>query len=76
MDDVPQQQPQHELDADSNASTDSRTDEQKEQDRQLAERLSALIENANSKCTPLCKMIRKVLTLLPPSVLLLLPRMS
>ncbi|KAJ7617331.1 hypothetical protein FB45DRAFT_1007881 [Roridomyces roridus] len=53
-------QPQHDnLDAVSNASTDSRTDEQKEQDRQLAERLSALIESANSKCTPLCKMIRK-----------------
>jgi len=44
----------------SNASTDDkRTDQEKEADSKLAERLSALIEDANSKCTPLCKMIRK-----------------
>ncbi|KAJ7580276.1 hypothetical protein C8J56DRAFT_1030149 [Mycena floridula] len=44
----------------SNASTeDKRTDQEKEADNKLAERLSALIEDANSKCTPLCKMIRK-----------------
>ncbi|KAJ6555438.1 hypothetical protein DFH09DRAFT_1492728 [Mycena vulgaris] len=47
---------------DDNASTstsDERTDQEKETDRKLAERLSALIEDANSRCTPLCKMIRK-----------------
>ncbi|KAJ6555423.1 hypothetical protein DFH09DRAFT_1165345 [Mycena vulgaris] len=38
---------------------DERTDQEKETDHKLAERLSALIENANSRCTPLCKMIRK-----------------
>ncbi|KAJ7922490.1 hypothetical protein B0H13DRAFT_1982779 [Mycena leptocephala] len=38
---------------------DERSDEEKETDRKLAERLSTIIENANSKCTPLCKMIRK-----------------
>ncbi|KAJ7621133.1 hypothetical protein FB45DRAFT_870853 [Roridomyces roridus] len=43
----------------SSTTSDNRTDQQKEADRQLAERLSALIESANSKCTPLCKMIRK-----------------
>ncbi|KAJ6555433.1 hypothetical protein DFH09DRAFT_570980 [Mycena vulgaris] len=47
---------------DENASTstgDERTDQEKETDRKLAERLSVLIEEANNKCTPLCKMIRK-----------------
>ncbi|KAJ6555427.1 hypothetical protein DFH09DRAFT_1492709 [Mycena vulgaris] len=47
---------------DDNASTstsDERTDQEKETDHKLAERLSALIEDANSRCTPLCKMIRK-----------------
>ncbi|KAJ7580275.1 hypothetical protein C8J56DRAFT_795395 [Mycena floridula] len=45
----------------SNASStdDKRTDQEKETDNKLAERLSAIIEDANSKCTPLCKMIRK-----------------
>jgi len=38
---------------------DSRTDEQKKTDKALAERLSALIENANSRVVPLTKMIRK-----------------
>jgi hypothetical protein len=38
--------------------TDSRTNEQKEADRQLAERLSALIEDANSRVVPICRMIR------------------
>ncbi|KAJ7688156.1 hypothetical protein B0H17DRAFT_1069067, partial [Mycena rosella] len=38
---------------------DNRTDQEKETDRKLAERLSSLIEDANSKCLPLCKMIRK-----------------
>jgi len=38
---------------------DSRTEEQKKQDKELAERLSSLIEDANSRVTPLCKMIRK-----------------
>ncbi|KAJ7460159.1 hypothetical protein FB451DRAFT_1500399 [Mycena latifolia] len=48
---------------DDNASNSSRADDRPEQeqetDRKLAERLSTLIENANSKCTPVCKMIRK-----------------
>jgi hypothetical protein len=39
--------------------TDERTDQEKEADRKLADRLSHLIENANSKCIPLCNMIRK-----------------
>ncbi|KAJ7874399.1 hypothetical protein B0H13DRAFT_2057723 [Mycena leptocephala] len=38
---------------------DERSEEAKETDRKLAERLSAIIEDANSKCAPLCKMIRK-----------------
>ena len=41
--------------------TDDRTDAQKEADKQLAERLSALIEDANSRVVPLCRMIRKVI---------------
>lgn len=39
---------------------DERTEEQKKTDNQLADRLSILIEDANSRLTPLCKMIRKV----------------
>ncbi|KAJ7157085.1 hypothetical protein C8R46DRAFT_958938 [Mycena filopes] len=38
---------------------DKRTDQEKEEDKKLAERLSTLIEEANQKCLPLCKMIRK-----------------
>ncbi|KAJ7277897.1 hypothetical protein C8J57DRAFT_1013496, partial [Mycena rebaudengoi] len=38
---------------------DNRTDQERETDRKLAERLSSIIEDANNKCTPLCKMIRK-----------------
>ncbi|KAF9070949.1 hypothetical protein BDP27DRAFT_1322937 [Rhodocollybia butyracea] len=36
-----------------------RTDEEKKHDAELAERLSRLIEDANSRVVPLCKMIRK-----------------
>ncbi|KAJ7157077.1 hypothetical protein C8R46DRAFT_1165543 [Mycena filopes] len=43
----------------SDAGTDKRTDQEKEEDKKLAERLSTLIEEANQKCLPLCKMIRK-----------------
>jgi DNA repair exonuclease SbcCD ATPase subunit len=39
--------------------TDSRTDEQKKTEKELAERLSSIIEDANSRVTPLCRMIRK-----------------
>lgn len=39
---------------------DSRTEDEKNIDKQLAERLSSLIEDANSRVIPLCKMIRKV----------------
>jgi hypothetical protein len=42
--------------------TDDRTPEQKKMDAELAERLSSIIENANSRVIPLCKMIRKVLS--------------
>jgi len=38
---------------------DNRTDEQKKMDKELAERLSSIIEDANSRVVPLCKMIRK-----------------
>ncbi|KIM75563.1 hypothetical protein PILCRDRAFT_827115 [Piloderma croceum F 1598] len=41
------------------AGTDDRTPEQKKMDAELAERLSAIIENANSRVIPLCKLIRK-----------------
>ncbi|KAF5361145.1 hypothetical protein D9758_009018 [Tetrapyrgos nigripes] len=36
-----------------------RTDEEKKEDAELANRLSALIEDANERVVPLCKMIRK-----------------
>jgi len=36
-----------------------RTDEDKQKDAEIAERLSRLIEDANSRVVPLCKMIRK-----------------
>ncbi|KAK1221090.1 hypothetical protein PQX77_016137 [Marasmius sp. AFHP31] len=44
----------------SNNNTDTTTDddEKKKVDKELAERLSALIEDANSRLLPLCKMIR------------------
>lgn len=38
---------------------DGRPAQERVEDRKLAERLSRLIEDANQKCTPLCKMIRK-----------------
>ncbi|KAF8155311.1 hypothetical protein K438DRAFT_1987030 [Mycena galopus ATCC 62051] len=41
------------------AGRDERTEQEQETDRKLAERLSAIIEDANAKCTPLCNMIRK-----------------
>ena len=46
------------------AGTDERTPEQKKMDAELAERLSSIIEDANSRVIPLCKMIRKVFCLL------------
>jgi hypothetical protein len=39
---------------------DERTEDEKKADNKLAERLSALIEDANSRVGPLCKMIRRV----------------
>lgn len=42
------------------AQGDDRNDHEKEVDKQLALRLAAIIEDANSKTGPLCKMIRKV----------------
>ncbi|KAF5393866.1 hypothetical protein D9757_000180 [Collybiopsis confluens] len=38
---------------------DERTDDEKKKDAEIAERLSRLIEDANSRVVPLCKMIRK-----------------
>ncbi|KAJ6563893.1 hypothetical protein B0H19DRAFT_1139930 [Mycena capillaripes] len=38
---------------------DERSEQEKETDRKLAERLSHIIEDANQKTAPLCKMIRK-----------------
>lgn len=40
--------------------TDNRDDDQKKKDVETAERLSSLIEDANSRVVPLCRMIRKV----------------
>lgn len=53
------QDAQHQFD-DNVSVADSRTDDQKQQDEELAERLSSIIEDANSKVVPICKMIRKV----------------
>ncbi|KAJ7633680.1 hypothetical protein DFH06DRAFT_1004298 [Mycena polygramma] len=38
---------------------DERSEKELEADKKLAEHLSQIIEAANQKCTPLCKMIRK-----------------
>ena len=46
--------------SDAGSSVDERTPEQQKADKDLANRLSQLIENANEKLIPLCKMIRKV----------------
>ncbi|KAH8832979.1 hypothetical protein DL96DRAFT_1523253 [Flagelloscypha sp. PMI_526] len=45
-------------DNESNAS-DTRSPEDEQKDKELAERLSALIEDANKRVLPLCQMIRK-----------------
>ncbi len=37
--------------------TDDRNEDQKKKDAETAERLSALIEDANSRVVPLCKMV-------------------
>ncbi|KAJ4473372.1 hypothetical protein C8J55DRAFT_138816 [Lentinula edodes] len=39
--------------------SDDRSDDERKKDAELAERLSRLIEDANSRVVPLCKMIRK-----------------
>ncbi|KAF5373201.1 hypothetical protein D9757_010557 [Collybiopsis confluens] len=41
------------------SSKDDRSDDQRKKDAELAERLSGLIEDANSKVAPLCNTIRK-----------------
>ncbi|THU77406.1 hypothetical protein K435DRAFT_824347 [Dendrothele bispora CBS 962.96] len=46
-------------DTDSSAAGDDRTEEQKKEEAELANRLSALIEDSNSRVVPLTKMIRK-----------------
>jgi hypothetical protein len=40
--------------------TDNRPDAQKQAEKQLANRLSTIIENANERVIPICKMIRRV----------------
>jgi len=52
------QQPHIDVDNES-VGTDERSPEQKKMDTELAERLSSIIEDANSRVIPLCKMIRK-----------------
>lgn len=54
------QMPPHAQDDNASIRSDDRTAEQKKQDIELAERLSSIIEDANSRVIPLCKMIRKV----------------
>ncbi|KAJ7750372.1 hypothetical protein B0H16DRAFT_664735 [Mycena metata] len=49
----------HPNDSASNVGTDDRNEQEKETDRKLAERLSTIIEEANQKTLPICKMIRK-----------------
>ncbi|KAJ3752806.1 hypothetical protein EV361DRAFT_807770 [Lentinula raphanica] len=49
----------HQAGPPSNATSDARNDEERKKDAELAERLSRLIEDANSRVVPLCKMIRK-----------------
>ncbi|KAF5364410.1 hypothetical protein D9758_010693 [Tetrapyrgos nigripes] len=46
-------------DAGTDTTSDDRTDDQKKADAELANRMSSLIEDANEKVVPLCKMIRK-----------------
>ena len=46
--------------APSEASTDDRSPQEQQQEAQLAERLSKAIEDANERCLPLMKMVRKV----------------
>ncbi|KAL1752092.1 hypothetical protein FB107DRAFT_278015 [Schizophyllum commune] len=45
--------------APSEASTDDRSPQEQQQEAQLAERLSRAIEDANERCLPLMKMVRK-----------------
>ncbi|KAL1703545.1 hypothetical protein EV121DRAFT_292261 [Schizophyllum commune] len=45
--------------APSEASTDDRSPQEQQQEAQLAERLSKAIEDANERCLPLMKMVRK-----------------
>ena len=52
---------QQHIDVDNESvSTDNRSPDQKKQDAELAERLSSIIEDTNSRVKPLCNMIRKV----------------
>lgn len=50
----------HDQPIDNASVADSRSEEQIEKDKELAERLSSIIEDANNRVIPLCKMIRKV----------------
>jgi hypothetical protein len=51
---------QQQFDTQSNASTENRSPDQVKEDNELAERLSSIIEDANSRVVPLCQMMRKV----------------
>lgn len=58
-------QPQQHIDVDNesiagSAGSDQRNEQEKQKDNELAERLTSIIEDANSRVSPLCKMIRKV----------------
>ena len=46
--------------SDASSVVDERTDDEKKTDKELADRLSVLIENANERLIPLVRMIRKV----------------
>jgi hypothetical protein len=59
------EQPQFDNASDAGAQgKDERSEEEIKKDNELAERLSSIIEEANNKVVPLCKMIRKVRDLL------------
>ena len=48
------------IEVDNDPVDDPRAEQERRADNELADRLSVLIEEANSRVTPLCRMIRKV----------------
>jgi hypothetical protein len=57
---TPPAQQHIDVDQYSEASTDARSPDQVKEDNELADRLSSIIEDANSRVVPLCQMMRKV----------------